>query len=140
MSRRVYLDASALVKLAVAEPESSALAAYLEDAEALLTSAVAAVEVPRAVRTIGASKRALAVAADVLARCYRIELDSETSAAAAGVLPPELRTLDAIHLASALRVRSELDACVVYDRRLAAAAVAAGLPTVAPGRSDDDSP
>lgn len=136
MSRRVYLDASALVKLAVAEPESAALAAYLEDAEALVTSAVAAVEVPRAVRTIGASKRALEVVADLLTRCHRIELDAETVAAAAEVSPPDLRTLDAIHLASALRVRSELDACVVYDRRLAAAAVAAGLPAVAPGQDD----
>jgi len=51
---------------------------------------------------------------------------------AAGVRPPTLRVIDAIHLASALAIRQELTAFVAYDKRLLAAARTAGLPTASP--------
>jgi predicted nucleic acid-binding protein len=134
MSRLVYLDASALVKLVVDEPESAALTDYLTDEPRIVTSALSAVEVPRAVRMIDADEPALERAQNIVARCALIEVDRTVRDVAAGLDPPPLRTLDAIHLASALRVSEELSATVVYDRRLAAAARGAGLEVAAPGQ------
>jgi len=125
-----YLDASALVKLVVTERETEALRAYLGGHSRHVTSMVAAVEVPRAVARLELD------AADQLAalreRMVFTDLDETILTAAAGVEPASLRTLDAIHLATALYIRSDLAAVVTYDRRLADAAQAAGLPVVAP--------
>ena len=134
MSRLVYLDASALVKLVIDEPESAALTGYLTDEPRIVTSALSAVEVPRAVRMIEPQEPAPERAQNIVARCALIEVDREVRDAAAGLDPPPLRTLDAIHLASALRVSEELSATVIYDRRLAAAAREAGLEVAAPGQ------
>ena len=134
MSRLVYLDASALVKLVVEEAETAALLDYLGDEPGLVTSALAAVEVPRAVRLIDPDEDAQERARDLVSRCDRIEVDAEIRRVAASIDPPPLRTLDAIHLASALRVREALAASVIYDRRLGDAAAGAGLEIVAPGR------
>jgi len=134
MSRLVYLDASALVKLVVDEPESAALTGYLTDEPRIVTSALSAVEVPRAVRMIDPAEPTLERAHDMIARCALIEVDRPISDVAAGLDPPPLRTLDAIRLASALRVSEELSATVIYDRRLAAAAREAGLEVTAPGQ------
>jgi predicted nucleic acid-binding protein len=60
------------------------------------------------------------------------DLDAGILEAAASVQPVGLRTLDAIHLATALSLRDDLAAVVSYDRRLAEAALAAGLPVVSP--------
>jgi predicted nucleic acid-binding protein len=125
-----YLDASALVKLIVSERETPALLTYLADLPKRLTSVVSAVEVPRA-----AARRGLA-AADQLAylgdAVDLFDLDAGILEAAASVQPVGLRTLDAIHLATALSLRDDLAAVVSYDRRLAEAALAAGLPVVSP--------
>jgi len=134
MSRLVYLDASALVKLVVDEPESAALTDYLTDEPRIVTSALSAVEVPRAVRMIEPQEPAPERAQNIVACCALIEVDREVRDAAAGLDPPPLRTLDAIHLVSALRVSEELSATVIYDRRLAAAAREAGLEVAAPGQ------
>ena len=134
MNRLVYLDASALVKLVVEEAETAALVAYLGDEPRLVTSALAAVEVPRAVRLIDPDEGVQDRAREIVSRCDRIEVDPEIRRVAASIDPPPLRTLDAIHLASALRVREALDTSVIYDRRLGDAAVGAGLEIVAPGR------
>jgi uncharacterized protein len=124
---RVYADASALVKLAVEEPESAALRRYLEQLDAdVVTSVVAQVEVGRAVRRVGATER------NTLAGTFLVQLDDEIVAAAAELEPKTLRGLDSIHLATALQLRNELEALVAYDERLLAAARAAGLPTVSP--------
>ena len=61
-----------------------------------------------------------------------IEVDAGIATAAAAIGPPTLRTLDAIHLASALSILPELDAFVTYDDRLAEAARAIGLPVMRP--------
>ena len=134
MSRLVYLDASALVKLVVDEPESAALTDYLTDEPRIVTSALSAVEVPRAARMIDPDEPALERAHDMIARCALIEVDRAIRDVAAGLSPAPLRALDAIHLASALRVSEELDKTVIYDRRLAAAAREAGLEVAAPGQ------
>ncbi len=68
----------------------------------------------------------------MLAGLELVELDDRVIAAAAGLDPAELASLDAIHLASALSLGDDLGAFVCYDRRLAEAATAAGLPMLAP--------
>ena len=127
----VYLDASALVKLVVPEEETDALAAFLAQRPSQATSVIALVEVRRA------AARRPGVAAerveDVLGRISAIGLDRTTVSAAGAIGPPALRTLDAIHLASAAALGDDLEAFVTYDRRLADAARVLGIPDVAPG-------
>lgn len=126
-----YLDASALVKLVLSEAESGPLRAYLAATSRRLTSRIAEVELRRAVGRVGRPGDEAQVSA-VLAGLQFIELDDRTSAVAASVGPPTLHSLDALHLASALAVRDELDTVITYDTRLADAARAAGLEVVAP--------
>lgn len=126
-----YLDASALVKLVLSESESGPLRAYLAATSRRLTSRIAEVELSRAVGRVARPGDEAQVSA-VLAGLQFIELDNRITAVAASVGPPTLRSLDALHLASALAVREELDTVITYDTRLADAARAAGLEVVAP--------
>jgi predicted nucleic acid-binding protein len=130
--RLVYLDPSAIVKLLVDETGSAALSGYLAGCGACVTSRISEVEVRRAVARSGATVEAGRVDALFAALAIR-ELDGSLAAAAGRLAPPGLRTLDAIHLATALEPIPELGAFVTYDQRLAEAAAAAGLPTVSPG-------
>jgi uncharacterized protein len=125
-----YLDSSALVKLAVREPESAALVDHLRGRAAPVSCALARVEVPRAVRRHGreASKRA----AQVLERVALLRLDDALLDAAAHLGGDGLRSLDAIHLAAALAFGQEAVEVVTYDRRMAGAAEGLGLSVVAP--------
>ena len=61
-----------------------------------------------------------------------IDLDQPIRMLARTVTPATVRSLDAIHLGTALHVRSELTSFVTYDKRLLDAALAAGLPTDSP--------
>jgi uncharacterized protein len=128
----IYLDSSALVKLAVTEPESPGLSRWLADQPNLLhvSSIVIRVEVPRAVWRVDPT--ALPESYRVIRRIVEVELTDEVLGRAAGVRPPALHTVDAIHLASALTLRHELTAFVAYDQRLLAAARDADLPTASP--------
>jgi predicted nucleic acid-binding protein len=128
----IYLDSSALVKLAVTEPESAALIRWLRDQPNLVrvSSSVVRVEVPRAVWR--AEPTALPESYQVIRRTAEVTLTSEVLSKAAGVRPQTLRAIDAIHLASALAIKRELTAFVAYDKRLLAAASEAGLPTASP--------
>lgn len=128
-----YLDASALVKLVAFEPESEALAAFVEG-WAVTSSRVSQVEVVRAVRRSGLDAL-VARAEQVLAAVSYIEVDAELARTAATVEPAALRSLDAIHLASALALGTDLGPFVTYDRRLGEAASSAELETVAPGEA-----
>ena len=128
----VYLDSSALIKLVVAEPESSALAAFLRGRSERVSSTVALVEVPRALRRAGFGASERRRSREVLARIALVDVDRRILAAAAALDPPALRTLDAIHLATALAVREDVEALVTYDRRLAVAAERAHLEVSAP--------
>lgn len=129
----LYLDSSAIVKLIQSESESSALRRYLrrhrEDRR--LTSTLARVEVLRAVASGGAE--ALALARRQLGRIDQLVMDPDLLDAA-GMLraPVRLRSLDAIHLASALEMSIDLRAVVTYDQRLGEAATALNLPVVSP--------
>jgi predicted nucleic acid-binding protein len=130
---RLYLDSSAIVKLVRREPESDALAQFLEDHgdDDHVTSAIARVEVVRALLPSGAE--AVAHARRLLARMYHVALDADLLDRAAGVAPGSLlRSLDAVHLASAQLLGAELRVVVTYDRQMADAATSLRLPTVAP--------
>lgn len=129
-----YLDASALVKLATDEVETQALRARLEGVSVRVTSRVATTEVPRALARKGPESVRLAdqPLEFALKGVALVEFTAQIASRAADLLPVTLRTLDAIHLASALSVGDELDALITYDNRLADAARAAGLNVVAP--------
>lgn len=128
----VYLDSSALVKLVVLEPESAALIERLQDWPERVSSALALTEVPRALRRSGFGASERRRGREVLARIALIEIDRRILTAAAALDPPMLRTLDALHLATALTLREDLAAFVTYDRRLRSAAEEAQLEVVTP--------
>jgi len=129
----IYLDSSAVLKLVFEEPESAALDEWLAARADLpvVSSALAKVEVVRACRRIDSA--ALPEARALLAALDLIPLTGDVLDDAADVGDTPLRSLDAIHLASALTIRDELSAFVAYDLRLGDAAAAAGLPLARPG-------
>ena len=116
----LYLDSSAIVKLVVPEPETKALREFLRSWPERVSSVVARIEVERVARRIGGG--AIRRARTVMSRIALVELDEEVVRTAASLDPPTLRTLDAIHIATALSLRGELGVVCVYDSRLAAAA------------------
>jgi uncharacterized protein len=131
----LYLDTSALVKLIRREPESDALADWLDSQAPApwVASTLVEVELPRALRRIDASL--LADAPATLARLARYDIDDVIRAAAAAYPDPNLHSLDAIHLATARTIfGGQLTGFVCYDERLLDAAAALDLPAVAPGR------
>ena len=129
----LYLDSSALVKLVNQEPESEALGRFLDAQRdrTRVSSRLARVEVLRAARARG--PRMVARARLLLDDMRLLGLYDEILDAAAELDGPGLRSLDAIHLASALALGSALSAVVTYDRRMAGAAERLGLAVVAPG-------
>jgi hypothetical protein len=130
MSSLAYLDSSAVVKTVVEEAESRALNVFLRDFETHASSELSRTEVVRAVRR--AQPRALRRAIEALEQLVLIEV-SETILDSAGFLEPTtLRTLDALHLATARALSPQLGALVTYDERMAAAGQSLGLPVEAP--------
>jgi predicted nucleic acid-binding protein len=126
-----YVDTSALVKLVVSAAESSALRHWLTSANRdPVTSDLARIELLRAVRR-ATPDRAVA-AHEVLDTMTVLTLSTETFEAAARLDPTTLRSLDALHLAVSLELGDDLDGIVVYDERLAEAANAYGIRTLAP--------
>ncbi len=120
-----YLDTSAFIKLVRSEPESRALRAALLTSDALVSSTLLLVEGRRAAARYGAL--ALARARAALATITLLPIDDATLEAAADLDPPELRSLDAIHLAATLSLGAELRGMYCYDDRLSAAATARGI-------------
>ena len=129
MSGVTYADASALVKLVVEEPESRAMNRWFVESTRVMTSRVGVIETLRA-----AGRRAHDPAHrdQVIRDVEVLELNPAITIVAAQLKPVGLRTLDAIHVASALALGSELEAFVTYDDRMAEAARAIGLPVVQP--------
>ncbi|WP_026455093.1 type II toxin-antitoxin system VapC family toxin [Saccharomonospora iraqiensis] len=127
----IYLDSSALLKLVVREAETDALRAWLGDhTDPPCSSELAKVEVTVATRRVAPdllpTARAAIAGLDLLPlSSATITLASETE--------QQLRSLDALHLASALLLGDELTRFVTYDHRLASAAEAVRLTTTAPG-------
>ena len=132
VERVVYADSSALVKLVLDEPESDDLEAYVEATGAQLgTSRLAVVEVARALRVGNASLEAQTKAADLLEESVLVDVGEPLLQAAAAIASRELRTLDAIHLATIEFI--DPDEVLVYDRRLRESVREAGFTTVSPG-------
>lgn len=129
--RPVYLDSSALIKLVFHEQETDALETFLRDRPVRVSSALARVEVLRAARTVGDSLVTRHAAA-LLGAVELIAPGTGLLADAARLEPLTLRSLDAVHLATAVALLPDIDGMVVYDRRLADAARQAGLTVWAP--------
>ena len=128
---RLYMDASALVKLVITEDESNALREYIGEGATLTSSRVGEVELRR-VTGRQAERPADATVDAVLRATSFVELDPLIAGSAGRIGPATLRSLDAIHLASAMALGDELDVFVTYDGRLADAARGAGLRVVSP--------
>ncbi len=128
----IYLDSSALLKLLFDEDESAALETWLSDRTATPTfsSEVARIEVVRSARRLDVA--VVPAARSLVAQLDVIPMTTGLVEEAADVGHPSLRSLDAIHLASALSVRDDLTAFVAYHTQLLSAAEAAGLPVVTP--------
>ena len=125
------MDTSALVKLVVAEPETPALIRWLGDADRRPVACdLVRTELLRAVRRTDPDLSVRARA--VLNLVTTVEVGTSVFEQAGRLDPPTVRSLDAIHLASALSFSDELEALVTYDNRLADAARANGVETVAP--------
>lgn len=128
----IYLDSSALLKLLREEPESAPLEGWLEERRPtpMVTSALAEIEVRRACRRIDPA--ALPDALRLLASLDLVPISEEIIQEAAVIGNAMLRSLDAIHLASAMALGDDLMGFVAYDRRLGQAADEAGLPMTRP--------
>jgi predicted nucleic acid-binding protein len=131
MPHALYIDASAAMKLVVEEPESWALADALAG-DQVISSEICRVELGRVLQRLGLGQGAERLVRGVVERIELLRLDDQILDRASEVGPNDLRTLDAIHLASALAIGRELDAVVTYDRRLAAAAEGAGFAVLSP--------
>ena len=126
---RAYFDSSAILKLTGAETESQALIDYLQDASIeASTSVIAEVEVLRNLRTLPVESD------EALAGFYLLEVDHEVRRNAIRVDSETVRSLDALHIATALAIGDRDVQFVTYDRRQAEAARRAGLTVVQPGR------
>ncbi|MBV9445035.1 MAG: type II toxin-antitoxin system VapC family toxin [Streptosporangiaceae bacterium] len=128
----IYLDSAAVVKLVHAEPESQALRDWLD--ERAETGWVSSVLVEMESFRALARHAPVAVARlhPVLDQIELIDLSPRIRILAQTVQPVTVRSLDAIHLGTALHARPMLTSFVTYDKRLLDAAVAAGLPALAP--------
>jgi predicted nucleic acid-binding protein len=127
----LYLDGSAFVKVVIEEAESAALRDFLAGEPArFVSSALLRTEVLRAVRH--QAPQARSAVREGLRRVDLIAIDDRILDTAGLLEPGVLRTLDAIHVATALAVGDDLDAIVTYDERMIAAAGLMGLATATP--------
>jgi uncharacterized protein len=128
--RSGYVDSSAIVKLAVSEPESKALRRELSRRRSLVTSALARTEVARALLPLG--PEAVLRGEQVVRRMQLLRVNGRVLSEAGRMQPPELRSLAAIHLATAQQLGASLKRVVTYDPRMAAAARAIGWSVSSP--------
>ena len=128
----IYLDTSALVKLVVEEAETAALQRFVAQADprTLITSALSRAELLRAAQR--RDELTVQKAREVLDGVAEITITEALLDSAGAMQPSTLRTLDAIHLATAMELGAELSVLVAYDTRLLAAARAASVPILTP--------
>jgi uncharacterized protein len=128
----LYLDTSALVKLIAEEQESKDLLEFVGDDE-IVSSLIARTELVRAVAR--KHERLIESAEELLADLSYVTVSRAVTATAAWVQPWTVRSLDAIHVSSAVRMRGGLRAVVTYDARMVTVARSAGLDVASPGRA-----
>lgn len=151
----IYADTSALVKLVADEPETDQLRLWLADMSAqLVTSELTTIELLRAAaryapgriepvraelgrpELVRAESRRMGLARAVLDRTTRVGIGGQVLSVASTLSPSTLRSLDAIHLATAVLLADQVTVMLTYDRRLADAARSHGFQVAAPGASD----
>lgn len=125
-----YVDSSAIVKLVASESETPALSKFLANRRPLISSALATTEVHRAVLPLGESF--LRQATDVLSRIELVRVSNEVLEDAGRLKPTSLRSLDAIHLATAALFGNTLSGLITYDGRMLGAAESFGWSVHAP--------
>ena len=125
-----YLDSSAIVKFVIEEPESSALRRHLRRRRPLVSSSLARTEVLRALVLEG--EEGLARGRAVLGRIDLVRVNNRVLDAAGIMTPSDLRSLDAIHLATARELGTDLGQVVSYDDRILVAARQLGVRTASP--------
>jgi uncharacterized protein len=116
----------------IEEPESAGLQAYLTDDGVLAISRIALVEVPRATKLANPSDAVREETGRLLASCLLVDVSDKLLRRAAALTSAEVRTLEAIHLATALYI--DADEFVAYDRRLLDGARSHRLRVVTPTR------
>jgi predicted nucleic acid-binding protein len=128
----IYLDSAAVVKLVHAETESQALRGWLDERAETgwVSSVLVEIESFRALARY--VPEAVTRLHPVLDQIDLIEMNPRVRILAQTIRPVTVRSLDAIHLATALSIRRNLTSFVTYDKRLRDAAVAAGLPADSP--------
>jgi uncharacterized protein len=128
----IYLDTSAFVKLVLGERVTPTLQEFLTERPGtpLVSSVLLVIETRRAI--VRQAPGELARADLLLTRIDQVDITLAVVEAASRLPDPTLRSLDAIHLATALQLGQELTALVTYDGRLAAAAGRQQLPVVTP--------
>ena len=126
----VYIDTSVLGRILFDEPETSAIRRELGTFDRRTASRLLDVELHR----LGLREGLLDHIDELLATIVLIPLDEETLIAAKTVTPPTVATLDAIHLATAVRLadQGELDALMTYDKQLATGAREHGIKVSSP--------
>lgn len=127
-----YVDASALVKLFKPERESERLAVVLAGHETLVSAEIVVVEALCTARRLG-GQAMFDAAQEEVSRLELVPLSAGLRDRAVAPFARQLRSLDAIHAATALSVARATDVAVVYDLDLAAALSAEGLPVTSPG-------
>jgi uncharacterized protein len=128
--RVTYIDSSAIVKLVAQEPESVALRRFLRRRRPLVASALAHTEVARALMPDGPA--AVRRGVEVLQTLNLIRINDRVLAIAGEMQPAELRSLDAIHLATAQLLGNQLGRVVTYDERMVEAARVLGMRIASP--------
>jgi predicted nucleic acid-binding protein len=127
----IYLDVSAFVKVIVEEAESDALRGFLAgEGGRYISSALLRSEALRAVRHHGSE--VLGATREGLRRVDLVAIDDRILDTAGLLETGVLRTLDAIHVATALAIGDDLDVVVTYDERMIKASALLGIPTATP--------
>jgi predicted nucleic acid-binding protein len=125
-----YIDTSAFLKLLVAEKESPALRAWLAGHESVWSSHLLRTEALRAAGRLGVDHETIEKALAIVS----LILPASTTFSTAGRLtPPGLRSLDALHLASALELGGDLEGLLTYDARMSSGAKEIAIAVLAPG-------
>jgi predicted nucleic acid-binding protein len=124
-----YLDTSAFLKLVVSEPESTAMRGWMTSSGPCWSSQLLRSEATRAARRLGVDTAVVNQTLDVVSL---VTPAPSTFLLAGSLEPPQLRTLDALHLAAALELGDDLDGLVTYDTRMIDGAQAAGIAVVTP--------